>query len=173
MKIFGGNMKIKKLNMVVVAISLTAGVWIFKNLSDTPSTKPNQEFAATAIKNEPTQPKEVVIKPLQAPLANAQASSPSLPSPSEEDIKLHKMQEEIKTLSDNEIRQQASNIKARIHESNLIYRLNEDLVSEEEREDANQMLTRLALLGVEKAKRGLDAIKPELEQALKKAEVNQ
>jgi hypothetical protein len=168
-------MNFKKLSIGVVAISLTlaAGALIFTNLSGPPSTKEIKELVATDPPKEIANPKEVVIKPLEKAVAHGHASIPPLPEPSAQDIKLQALQDEIKTLSDSEIRDQASNIKARIHESNLIYRLNGNLVSDEEREDANQMLTRLALLGVEKAKRGLDAIKPELEQALKKTDNNQ
>ena len=84
--------------------------------------------------------------------------------------RMNVIQREVESLDDAEVIKQVDKIKARIHAENLVERLNQNMVTELERVEANDLLLRLALLGVEKGKRGLAAIKPGMGEALQKHE---
>ncbi len=65
-------------------------------------------------------------------------------------------------------------LKSKPLQADLVNRLNNDLVSDQERKNcAHELLPpTLALLGVEKGRRGLNDMKPGMEDALKRHEKN-
>lgn len=81
--------------------------------------------------------------------------------------KINETKEELHGYTDNEILSQISSIKSYIYNSNLIERLNNNLTTEDERDDAKDVLVRFALLGFEKTRRNLNNLQPELAIALK------
>jgi hypothetical protein len=86
--------------------------------------------------------------------------------------KINALKKELQIYTETEIINEISSIKSKLYELDLIDRLNRDVVTERERDDANDILVRLALLGLEKAQRDLDTMRPKLESALKKHKEN-
>lgn len=72
---------------------------------------------------------------------------------SQQGDKLKPTQEAIAKLSDQQLEQEVATLEAQMRQGDLIKRLNEDRVSEEEKKVANEALLRLALINVEKSRR--------------------
>lgn len=80
-----------------------------------------------------------------------------IPLPSQDDLELFSLAREIRKFTDAELNEEELSLTAKLSadDNDLIKRMNLDLVSEEERLMAKAILLRLALVRVEKSKRGL------------------
>lgn len=79
--------------------------------------------------------------------------------------KLNAIQKELVTLSAEELEKEVVTLKAKLNQNDLLKRMKEEKLEGTEKDEAKQMLIRLALLNVEKAKRGASAKKPPLAEA--------
>jgi len=145
----------------LVLVSFFATIY-FQRQSPDSWKKPPDDKAAIKLESAVSNDAEV-----QAKAISAKEPDSGLPKEIE---RMNAIQKEYEALTDSEVISLADHIKATIYQKDLVNRLNKDLVNEQERQEANDLLLRLALLGVEKGKRGLHAIKPEIKNALKKHE---
>jgi hypothetical protein len=67
--------------------------------------------------------------------------------------KLKPTQQEIAALDDSQLEKEVKELESIMYKDGLIKRLNQNLVTEDERTKANDILLRLALLNVERTKR--------------------
>lgn len=75
--------------------------------------------------------------------------------------KIDIIQKELSEYADQQILDEIATLKAQIRKEDLVDRMNRNVVTEEEKTHANELLLRLALLGVEKNKRRLDKTEPQ------------